>query len=334
MGFLERFTAVLSYAIELHLRRYGATWIMGCIAAAALGACAYLLIAPPRPFPTGVVIIMKEGETGQQLAQALGEAQVIREPRLLDLYLKASGKGALIRSGAYRFDEPISLPRVAWRLTHGIFGIPPVTITFAEGATVLDMARKISKALPEISQADFISLAMPYEGYLFPDTYSFQPSASANTVVTDMRRTFTEKTAPLAGDIAASGHSLSDIIIMASIVEREAARPEDKRMVAGILWNRVAKGMPLQVDAVFGYIYSRATYSPSYTDLGVDSPYNTYSHAGLPPGPISNPGLDSIEAAIHPAKTNYLYYLTGRDGLMHYATTYAGHKANLATYLK
>ena len=138
----------------------------------------------------------------------------------------------------------------------------------------------------------------------------------------------------VSADIAASGHSFSDIIIMASLIEREARRSEDRRMVAGVLWNRIKKGMPLQVDAVFGYIYGRTTYSPSFDDLKIDSPYNTYKYAGLPAGPICNPGLDAIEAALHPAETKYLYYLTGRDGLMRYATTYALHKANIAKYLQ
>ncbi len=105
-------------------------------------------------------------------------------------------------------------------------------------------------------------------------------------------------------------------------------------MVSGILWNRIRRGMPLQVDAVFGYIYGRTTYSPSFADLKIDSPYNTYKYPGLPAGPICNPSLSAIDAALHPAKTKYLYYLTGRDGQMRYATTYEGHRSNLHTYLK
>ena len=105
-------------------------------------------------------------------------------------------------------------------------------------------------------------------------------------------------------------------------------------MVAGILWHRIALGMPLQVDAVFGYIFDKQTFSPSLADLKVDSPYNTYTHRGLPPGPISNPGLESLLAAATPTKTSYLYYLTGSDGAMHYAKTLAQHKANRVKYLQ
>ncbi len=110
----------------------------------------------------------------------------------------------------------------------------------------------------------------------------------------------------------------------------------DKRGIcrAGLINNRLKLGMPLQVDAVFGYIYGRDTYSPSLTDLKVNSPYNSYTHKELPPGPIDNPGLDSIDAAIHPTKTGYLYYLTDKNGVMHYATTFAQHQANQQKYLR
>ncbi|MBP9816793.1 MAG: endolytic transglycosylase MltG, partial [Candidatus Pacebacteria bacterium] len=103
--------------------------------------------------------------------------------------------------------------------------------------------------------------------------------------------------------------------------------------VSGILWNRIELGMPLQVDAVFGYIQDTQTYSPSFDDLEIESPYNTYRNKGLPPGPIANPGVNSILAAVTPTKTEYLYYLTGRDGKMYYAETFEAHKANRARYL-
>ena len=149
-----------------------------------------------------------------------------------------------------------------------------------------------------------------------------------------LRANFDTKIKALSPAIDASGHSLSDIVIMASLVEKEARTSANRRIVAGILWNRLEKNMPLQVDAVFGYINNRDTYSPSLTDLKIDSPYNTYVYKGLPPGPINNPGLDSLDAAVNPTKTDYFYYLTGSDNQMHYATTYAEHQANQKKYLK
>lgn len=121
---------------------------------------------------------------------------------------------------------------------------------------------------------------------------------------------------------------------MASLIEREAKTDEDRKTIAGILWNRIDLKMPLQVDAVFGYIKGIDTYHPTSEDLSIESPYNTYLHAGLPPTPISNPGLESLHAAATPTKTDYLYYLTGKDGVMHYAKTFEEHKANRAKYLK
>lgn len=333
MLLFERFFAASVAALALHGRRYALEWALGLLICASALASSYLLLAPPRPFPVGAIVVIKEGSSATAVAHELAEAGIVSYPELLRVLWRVTGDTTL-RPGAYRFTAPENVVRVARRVALGTYGIPSIRITFPEGSTVLDMAHRVSAKFPEIPLSDFISAAGPYEGSLFPDTYTFQPSATAAAVVAKMQSTFVEKLAPLAPDIAASGHSLSEIIIMASIIEREARTEEDRRMIAGVLWNRINKGMPLQVDAVFGYIYSRQTYSPSYRDLGVDSPYNTYAHKGLPPGPICNPGLSSIEAALHPSPTKSLFYLTGRDGLMHYATTYRGHKANLNAYLR
>ena len=152
--------------------------------------------------------------------------------------------------------------------------------------------------------------AGPYEGYLFPDTYFFPPSATADSIVEMVRKNFDDKVAPLMDDMSASGHSLFEVVTMASIIEKEANDDTGRRLVSGILWRRLALKMPLQVDA-----------AP-----------DTYKHQGFPPEPIANPGLDALDAAIRPTKSDYLYYLTGRDGLMHYATTFTGHQANLRHY--
>lgn len=196
------------------------------------------------------------------------------------------------------------------------------------------MAEQIESALPDISAQEFSSVARQYEGYLFPDTYLFELTSTGPAIVKTMRENFDKKIAPLAASIAGSSHSLSDIVTMASLVEKEARTPEDRRIIAGILWKRLELGMPLQVDAVFGYIQNRDTYSPSFADLKIESPYNTYLHPGLPPGPIANPGFDSLEAVLHQTSSDYLYYLTGKDGNMYYAVTYATHLANQRKYLK
>ncbi|NNM84075.1 endolytic transglycosylase MltG [Candidatus Parcubacteria bacterium] len=291
------------------------------------------LLAPPSDFPLGETVSVARGTSVYDIADELSEAHVIQHPSVLWFILRFSGASARVQAGTYLFNIRENVLMVAYRLATGAFGLPPVQITFPEGVTVRDISEKVAEALPLISAQKVVALGASQEGYLFPDTYFFPPDASAESVVKAMRANFDAKIATLTSDIEASGHSLSDIITMASLVEKEARTDNDKRIVAGILWNRLARKMPLQVDAVFGYIYNRDTYSPSLADLTVNSPYNTYTHIGLPPGPICNPGLESILAALHPIKTNYLYYLTDKNGVMHYATTYAAHQANQRKYL-
>lgn len=311
-----------------------AQWVYSFAVAVLLVAGYSLVLSPPPNFPSGDIIVITRGASVSDITGQLANAHVIRHPSALNFILRISGASMRVQSGAYLFSSPQNVFSIANRLAAGAYGLPPIRITFPEGVTVRDIAAKVAEALPLIPAGDFISAGKSEEGYLFPDTYLFQPDSDASAIVSAMKMNFNLKMAALSGDIQASGHSLSDIIILASLVEKEARTTANRRIVAGILLDRLALGMPLQVDAVFGYIFNRDTYSPSLADLKVVSPYNTYLHKGLPPGPIDNPGLDSIDAALHPTKTNYLYYLTGSDNLMHYATTYAAHQANQRKYLR
>lgn len=292
------------------------------------------IFSPPSAFPSGTTLIIARGTGVSEIARELSDAHIIAHPTLLQLLLRASSNGTGVQAGMYRFSHPENLFVVAYRLTTGAYDIPPTRVTLIEGTTVREYAERVANALTGITVSDFVTAGKPYEGYLFPDTYLFVPGTTADAVVVSMRANFNTKVATISSEINASGHSLSDIVTMASLVEKEGRTSAVRRVVAGILWNRLAHRMPLQVDAVFGYIYNRDTYSPSLADLKVDSPYNTYTHTGLPPGPINNPGLDSLEAALNPTATNYLYYLTDKSGVMHYATTYAGHVANQQKYLR
>lgn len=290
--------------------------------------------APPLGLTLDTVVTIAPGASAAEVASSLAAARVIAHPLALRVALRLVGSHTGIQSGSYLFKTPANLITIASRLERGEFGLPLAKITFPEGITVREAAARVAAALPATSATDFISLAKKDEGYLFPDTYFFPVSSTAQTIVATMRANFDTKTKPLLPDIAASGHSLSDVVIIASLVEKEARSVANKKLVAGVLWNRLELDMPLQVDAVFGYIFNRDTYAPSPTDLKVESPYNTYLHKGLPPGPINNPGLDSINAALHPTPTDYLFYLTGSDNLMHYARTYPEHQSNLKKYLK
>lgn len=310
------------------------SWVIAFVLALVLVGGYRVLVSAPVTFSANSIVTISRGASAPQVAEQLAKAHIISYPSILQLLLRVSGMSNSVQAGTYRFDIPQNIFTIARRITTGAYGFPPVHITFVEGTTIREIATSVAEAFSGITTSDFMKEAQSYEGYLFPDTYLFAPSSDTASIVATMRENFNTKISALSSDIALSEHSLSDIVIMASLIEKEARTTAVRKTIAGILWNRLRLGMPLQVDAVFGYIFNRDTYSPLFADLKVDSPYNTYTHTGLPPGPINNPGLDSLEAALHPTETNYLYYLTDSNGVMHYATTYAGHQANQRKYLK
>jgi len=265
--------------------------VVACTSALFLFGAWHYLFAPPADFPVGSIVSIARGASVPEIAQQFANMRVIAHPQLLRFVLRISGRGTEVQSGAYRFASPQNLITVAYRLVTGSYDLPPVRITFIEGVTVREMAEQVAAAFPSIAATEFLRQAKSQEGYLFPDTYLFSPAADASSIIATMRANFDAKIASSSRAIAASGHSLSDIVTIASLIEKEARTIKNRHIVAGVLWNRLKIGMPLQVDAVFGYIFNRDTYSPSFADLKVDSPYNTYMHAGLPPGPIDNPGL-------------------------------------------
>jgi UPF0755 protein len=334
MDAFSRFWSAFVSALNFNWIRLWRLYVLVLVCLVALIWIGYSqLLAAPEAFPSGQDIVIEKGAALPAIAAELANEEVIKQPLLFEAVMRAIGGAGRIQAGPYQFATPANLITVVDHLLTGNSGIPEIHITFIEGSSVRIMALLVAQKFPDISASDFVTAAGPYEGYLFPDTYDFSPSATPDQIVQTMNANFYAKIAPLQSEIASSTHSLSDIIIMASIVEKEANTPQDRRIVAGILWSRIAKGIPLQVDAPFGYLQGRNEYSPSLADLSIDSPYNTYEHKGLPPGPIGSPGLDSIEAAINPTKTNYLFYLTGSDGQMYYAATYAGQLANERKYL-
>jgi UPF0755 protein len=149
-----------------------------------------------------------------------------------------------------------------------------------------------------------------------------------------MQKTFNEKTAPLEERIKTSQYSQNEILTLASILEREANTPESKKIVSGILQNRLTINMPLQVDATMEYILNKPLQELAPEDLNIESPYNTYLNVGLPPTPIGNPGTESIEAVLEPIESEYLFYITGEDGNFYYSKTYEEHLENIEKYLR
>lgn len=303
-----------------------------------VGVCALLLVAvwvmsAPFSFTQNTLVTIAPGSTAAEFAHALKESNVIRSEYAFRAISRVTGSDHRLDPGAYVFQKPTPVFYVVWRIADAKHGVAEVKITFTEGMTRYDMASVMSSELPGFSTSEFLEAASTSEGYLFPETYLIMPGTPSVDIVTRLRSQFSQSIATITPQILASKHSFSDAVIIASILEREAKGEKDKKIVAGILWNRIAKDMPLQVDAVFGYIHKENGYTPTADDLSMDSPFNTYRNKGLPPTPISNPGLESLLAAVKPTSTPYFYYLTGKDGEMHYAKTFEGHKKNRALYL-
>jgi UPF0755 protein len=219
-------------------------------------------------------------------------------------------------------------------MVDGEYGFSARKITFPEGTAVKDMADILEKGLINFDKKTFIELASDHEGYLFPDTYLFMPTATSGEIIARLSHTFEERLKEINQSVAAFNKPLKDIVTMASIIEEEANSDKSRRIISGILWKRINSNIPLQVDAPFVYIMNKGTADLTKDDLKFDSPYNTYKYRGLPKGPITNPGLDAILAAVTPEKTPYLYFLTDNDGEMHYSKTYDEHLIAKNKYLK
>ena len=291
----------------------------------------------PSTFPVSSAYDLKIGSTVSTVSKDLANYQVIRSPFWLKSFSYIFSFGSMkIVEGDYSFYKRQTVFEIAWRITQGNLDTKPLKITIPEGLNSSEMADIYTKYIPSFNKQAFLGLvtSQDLEGYLFPDTYFFMPDVTEDTIIKLMRDTFNEKLQTVQGDIKAFGRSESDVIKMASILEEEANTDESRKIVAGILWKRISLGMPLQVDSSFKYINGKTTAELTVSDLQIDSPYNSYTHKGLPPTPISNPGLSTIEDAIAPTQTPYLYFLSDNKGNMHYAKTLAEQDANIAKYLK
>jgi len=327
--FLEHWENQLSAFLKTRTRRF---WITTVISFFLL--VFYVgLVAPPSNFPVSGVVLIEDGATLSEISAVLDEQGIIKSPLFFEgVVIGFNGEGGVLH-GQYFFEDFLNVFQVARRLTKGEFGLEPFSITIPEGASVAEIALIFEKQFPEFDAKEFLVLALDDEGYLFPDTYRFLPNVEAPQVYRGMRNVFNERIEEIKEQVERSGKELHDIITMASILEEEARTPKTRRKISGILWKRLEVGMLLQVDAVFPYIIGKNTFQLTLEDLKIDSPYNTYKYPGLPPGPITNPGMDSILAALEPEESPYFFYLSDLEGNMHYARNFEEHKINKARYL-
>ncbi len=329
---LQKFLITFQEKIDLRLRPF---LPLLTVIFATLGLYLFsVFFFAPRHFPIGIQVVIPEGVGVRDVGFLLAEKKVIASPGVFQSAVLLLGGEEKIQAGEYLFAEPLSVFSVAHRLLKGNYGLDRIKVVVPEGSTVSEIAVILEKALPNFDRQLYFKLTEGEEGYLFPDTYFFFPSVETEKVVTAMQENFQKRISGLESSIRASGRTLEDIIIMASILEKETITSDDRRMVSGVLWRRLEMGMPLQVDAPFVYDIGKNTFDLSLKDLRANSPYNTYRYKGLPKGPIGNPGLDAIIGAIYPIESKYLFYLSDKKSIIHYAEDFEGHKKNRAKYLR
>jgi UPF0755 protein len=294
---------------------------------------------------------IKSGEGVKDIAENLEKGQLVKNKYYFDYYIWKTGSKGKIQAGKYELRGSMTIPEIVQVLSIGEVVPNEIKVTFPEGTSIKKMAEVLREkgfdADGFLSKSncgcgvktdyDFLK-GKPkggnLEGFLFPDTYIFFKDASVVSIINRMILNFDEKiTLEMRGDIEKSGHSVYEIITMASILEKEVKTPEDMKIASGIFWDRIEFGMPLQSCATVAYVLGQEKKQYSYDDTRTPSPYNTYINKGLPPGPINNPGINAINAAVYPTKTDYIYFLTDPEtGKTIFSKTIEEHEANKVKY--
>ena len=287
------------------------------------------LISGPPDFPVNKIITVEKGATLRQVSENFQKEKLVRFSVIFDILTRYTGHEKDIKAGRYLFDRPFSVVGLMQRLIKGESGISGVKITIPEGLTIKD----INSIFQNSGFEDFVIENKELEGYLFPDTYLFLADNTSEDAIARMTENLEVKTADFKEAIKNSGRSFDQILKMASLIEKEAADSEDRKIISGVLWKRLDKKMALQVDATLDYALGKNTFELTTEDLKKDGPYNTYTRRGLPPTPICNPGLDAITAAIFPEKTPYWYYLSDKNGKVYYSKTFDEHIIKKQKYL-
>lgn len=338
---------------KLFIQKYQKFFLPAAIVAGALlllfafaiGYYAYFLNTPANKKGAEITFVVTKGDGVRKVTADLKKDKIISNDFTFVVYLKLSGLSSSIQAGDYRLASSMSPRTIADILTKG--KVASKRITIPEGWTIDDIGVYLERegvttktnfilATTASYKYDFLTgkpADQGLEGYLFPDTYQISATATAGDIVKLMLDTFGEKLTPeIRAAIKGSGMNTYEVVTLASIVEREVAKPEDRKVVAGIFENRLNSGMALESCATIQYILKSNEERFTYEQTRVESPYNTYLYPGLPVGPIGNPGIDSINAVLFPERTSYLYFFSA-NGTTYYSKTLDEHEAKIAKYL-
>lgn len=296
---------------------------------------------------TTIDVRLPESSTAGNVAALLSQNGLIRNQKVFLFYCRQQGLDKQLKAGLYELSRSMSVPQLAGKIAEG--SVKSRTMTIPEGYTVKQIGDLLVKekictqqqwvaALTAVGDYDFLpprttTPERRLEGYLYPDTYSIDEASSAQDILSMMLDHFQSQwDEQFAAQAEIKKISVREVVIVASLIEREARVAEERERIAGVIFNRLQTGMPLQIDATIIYSLGEHREMLTYKDLEIDSPYNTYKYAGLPAGPIASPGGSSIAAALAPEANNYFYYVAKGDGSHHFSTTYAEHLAAKAKY--
>ncbi len=290
--------------------------------------------------PTLPEIHLEKGMPLRDIANKLEEQQIIRFPFLFRLYAQTTGNGGRLKAGVYLFDKPSTPKEVLNKLVKGLVEV--VKVKIIEGWTAKEIAQYLhslpSNTNPQFQQIFLEKIKDPLfiktlglqvetlEGYLYPDTYFLERGATPGDAISQFVTEFWKNDQKaLEGLPALPTYSQHQIVTLASLIEKESGVDAERPIIASVFYNRLAKGMALQSDPTIIYGLKNFSGDIKRADIRNPHPYNTYMHAGLPPGPICNPGFASIKAALNPAKTNYLYFVSKGDGTHYFSRTAEEH---------
>ncbi|MCH7951682.1 endolytic transglycosylase MltG [Patescibacteria group bacterium] len=289
-----------------------------------------------------VAFSIRRGESIDSISKRLKDKNIIRTKAAFRIVLITGGLAKRIQAGEFELSKAMATQQIASALT---VGRADVKVTLIEGWRREEIADELEKQLTNagasLNREEFLQATQGKEGYLFPDTYLIPKKMQAREIAELLLETFEKKVdATLRASIKRQGLSLDQALIIASVVEREARANKDRPLVAGIFIRRLRASWPLQADATVQYALGFQAQEQSWwkksltrEDLKINSPYNTYKQAGLPPAPICNPSLASIQAVANQKATKYWYYISDKKGELHYAETIEEHNANIAKYL-